>query len=164
MPAGITVGKWAACPSHWTSWSSGLPNYPASHLADCSKCLASWLASHLGSQLPVQKFLRHALRGLKTIIRFCAIKLRGKEKFSLFPKRKTEIKKIENCQQNKNCTSITSLVFTAVSVQRKGTTMATLLELANLKDYISHSSFSSLFRLFFLHLKEKKQKGFKKSL
>lgn len=93
MPAGITVGKWAACPPRWTSRSSGLPNYPASHLADCSNCLASWLASHLGSQLPVQKFLQHALCGLKMIIRFCARKLHGKEKFSLLPKRKTEIKK-----------------------------------------------------------------------
>lgn len=76
-----SAGSGAACLSHWTSWLSWLSSCPASHLAACSNCLPSWLAFHLGSQIPVQKFLKHVPCGFKTI-KFSEIKLGNKAKFS----------------------------------------------------------------------------------
>lgn len=98
LPLHLLQASWhnsgwgAACPSHWTWWLSWLSSCPASHLADCSNSLASWSAFHLGSQIPAQKFLKCALCSLKTI-EFSEIKLGNKAKFSLFPVRKTEVKK-----------------------------------------------------------------------
>lgn len=87
MAAGIMVGDQAACPS------SGTSSFLGCLAALFPNCLTSWLASCLASQLPVQKFLKHALCDLKTIIRFYAKKLCCKAKSSLFLKTKTEIKK-----------------------------------------------------------------------
>lgn len=110
MPAGIMVGKWAACPSHWTSWLSGLSTYPASHLADYSNCLASWLASHLDSQLSVQNLLKHALCSLKIIIMLCVIRLCSKSFFLCFQRQKKSPRN-KKTQQNRNSSTEQKMHF-----------------------------------------------------